>query len=90
MNSIADPLLWTAAVASAISIGFLVLFAPGGLGPRELILIAVLQLSPQIDPSLAVIAAALFRMISFLSEVFFSALLYTLPAKVPQNEIVTN
>ena len=80
-SSLADPLLWTTAVAGATSLGFLVLFAPGGLGVREGILIAILQISPQIDPSLAVIVAILFRMISFLSEVIFSGLLYALPEK---------
>lgn len=84
-NSLTSPLLWIAAVSAATSIGFLVLFAPGGLGPRELILIAILQLSPEISPSLAVIAATLFRVVSFLSEVFFSAILYAFPAKLPRD-----
>jgi len=81
-RSFADPFLWTVAVAGATSLGFLVLFAPGGLGVREAILIALLQLSPSVGPPLAVIAAVLFRLISFLSEVIFSALLYAFPEKV--------
>ena len=80
-DSLTAPLLWTSAVAGATSLGFLVLFAPAGLGVREGILIAILQLSPQIDPSLAVIVALLFRIISFSSEVIFSGLLYSFSLK---------
>ncbi len=80
-ESAAAPLLWTCAVAGATSLGFLVLFAPAGLGVREGILIAILQLSPQIDPSIAVIVSILFRVISFSSEVFFAGLLYSLSVK---------
>ncbi|TWT63815.1 lysylphosphatidylglycerol synthase transmembrane domain-containing protein [Rubinisphaera italica] len=76
-----SPLLWTCAVAGATSLGFLVLFAPGGLGVREAILIGVLQLSPQIDASFAVVAAVLLRLISFLSEVLFTLLLYSVSGK---------
>ncbi len=75
------PLLWTCAVAGATSLGFLVLFAPAGLGVREGILVAILQLSPQIDPPVAVIVAILFRLISFSSEVIFAGLLYAFPLK---------
>lgn len=76
-----SPLLWTCAVAGATSLGFLVLFAPGGLGVREAILIGVLQLSPQIDASFAVVAAVLLRVISFLSEILFTLLLYSVSGK---------
>jgi len=70
-----DVLLWIAAVAGATSLGFLVLFAPGGLGVREAILVTILQISPQIDAGTATIAAVLLRIVSFSSEVIFAAIL---------------
>ncbi|MFN3158398.1 MAG: YbhN family protein [Rubinisphaera brasiliensis] len=70
-----DLLLWIAAVSGATSIGFLVLFAPGGLGVREALLVTILQISPQIDAGTATIAAVLLRIVSFSSEVIFAALL---------------
>ncbi|MCG6157024.1 lysylphosphatidylglycerol synthase domain-containing protein [Rubinisphaera margarita] len=76
-----QPLLWTCAVAGATSLGFWVLFAPGGLGVREAILVGLLQLSPQIDTSIAVLASVLLRLVSFGSEVVFALLLYAVPRR---------
>ena len=78
-----DLMLWTAAVAGGTAIGFLVLFAPGGLGVREAALVAILQLSPEIDASLAIMAALLLRIVSFLSELVFAGLLYVWPLQKP-------
>lgn len=77
--SLLDPLLWICAVAGATSLGFVVLFAPGGLGVREAVLVALLQISPAIDPAHAVLAAVLLRLVSLLSEVVFAGVLYGLP-----------
>ncbi len=77
--SMLDPLLWICAVAGATSLGFVVLFAPGGLGVREAVLVALLQISPAIDPAHAVLAAVLLRLVSLLSEVMFAGILYALP-----------
>lgn len=76
-DSAADWLNWTAAVAAGTSLGFLVLFAPGGLGVREGLIIAVLE--PSVGGKLAVAAAALLRLIWFASEVTVAASLYFLP-----------
>ena len=76
-ESPADWLNWTAAVASGTALGFIVLFAPGGLGVREGLIIAVLE--PSVGGKLAVAAAALLRVIWFASEVITAAVLYFTP-----------
>lgn len=63
--------LWTAAVAAAISGGFLAVFAPGGIGVREWLLAEALQ--NQIGPQQAVAVAGLFRLISLSGELLASA-----------------
>jgi hypothetical protein len=63
-------------MALATSLGFLVLFAPGGLGVREGILLVILSSQPDISPQTAVVATALTRVVSFLSELAVSSILY--------------
>ncbi len=84
-TSLLDPLLWICAVAGATSLGFVVLFAPGGLGVREAVLVALLQISPGIDASLAVVIAVLLRIVSLLSELVFAGVLYWFPVKADRS-----
>ncbi|MDA0587262.1 MAG: lysylphosphatidylglycerol synthase domain-containing protein [Planctomycetota bacterium] len=66
--------LWSCAVAGATSVGFFALFAPGGLGIREGLLIATLQST--YGGRAAVAAAALYRVVCFASELFAAGVLY--------------
>lgn len=71
--SFANWLLWTGAIGAGNSLGFFVLFAPGGIGVREGILIA--SLSPAIGDSNAVAAAALLRLLWLAAEVLAAGVL---------------
>lgn len=64
------------AMAFATVAGFAVLFAPGGLGVREGLLIAALGQQTYLSPSEAVAAAVLTRLIGFATEILASAVLY--------------
>ena len=66
--------LWSCAVAGATSVGFFALFAPGGLGIREGLLIATLQSS--VGGRAAVAVAAVYRLICFVSELLAAGLLF--------------
>jgi hypothetical protein len=66
--------LWSCAVAGATSVGFFALFAPGGLGIREGLLIATLQST--YGGRAAVVAAALYRVVCFVSELLAAGILY--------------
>jgi hypothetical protein len=68
--------LWTGAVALATSAGFLAVFAPGGLGVREGLLIEFLTAQPAIGPQQAVAAAVLLRIVWFAAEIVAAAGLY--------------
>jgi uncharacterized membrane protein YbhN (UPF0104 family) len=69
-----NSLMWMGIVSGATSIGFLVLFAPGGLGVREGLIIAALSSSTG-EPQAIVIAAVL-RIAWFATELLSSAALY--------------
>lgn len=60
-TSLSDWLTWTGDVSSASFLGFLAVFAPGGLGVREAALIELLKAQPGISPSQAVAASVLLR-----------------------------
>jgi glycosyltransferase 2 family protein len=68
--------MWTGAMALSTSLGFAVLFAPAGLGVREAILLGVLNGQPGIDAHAAVAATVLSRVVSFLSEIIISTVLF--------------
>jgi uncharacterized protein (TIRG00374 family) len=61
-------------VAISVVIGFLSFF-PAGLGAREGVLLMVLD-AAGIDPSLALAVAVLQRLVSLVSELGVSAILY--------------
>ena len=71
---LADWPLWSCAVAGATSVGFFALFAPGGLGIREGLLIATLQNS--MGGRAAVAVAAVYRLVCFVSELLAAGLLF--------------
>jgi uncharacterized membrane protein YbhN (UPF0104 family) len=70
----ADLPLCTAAVAISVVAGFLSFF-PAGLVAREAVLLLVLE-AAGIDPSLALAVAVLQRLVSLVSELGISAILY--------------
>jgi hypothetical protein len=69
--------LWIGATALSTSLGFAVLFAPGGLGVREGILLAVLNSQPGMNAQAAVAVTVLSRVVSFLAELVVSAVLFS-------------
>ncbi|MBW3539795.1 MAG: flippase-like domain-containing protein [Planctomycetes bacterium] len=70
--------LWTGAVALSTAVGFAVLFAPGGIGVREGVLIETLSVQPEIGPQRAVAAAVLLRAAWFAAEILAAGGLYWL------------
>jgi glycosyltransferase 2 family protein len=68
--------VWTGGVAGATSAGFAALFAPGGLGVREGLLMAVLQHQPDVTSGQAVLVPLLLRAVWFLSEICVAFVLY--------------
>jgi glycosyltransferase 2 family protein len=72
---ISDLPLWTGAMALSTSLGFAVLFAPGGLGVREGILLAILNSQPGMSPQAAVAVTVISRIVSFLAELAISTIL---------------
>ena len=75
MNWSAWP-VWTGGVAGATAVGFAALFAPGGLGVREGLLLEVLSVQPDVTPGQAVVAPLLLRAVWFISEICLAAVLY--------------
>lgn len=68
--------VWTGGVGGATAVGFAALFAPGGLGVREGLLMAVLNNQSNVTGGQAVVVPFLLRAISFLSEIAVAAALY--------------
>lgn len=73
---LADLPAWTACVALPTVAGFAALFAPGGVGVREGVLIEVLKLRPGVDARQAVAAAIILRLVGLAAEVIAAAVLY--------------
>lgn len=78
--------VWTGATALATTGGFVVLFAPGGLGVREGLLFETLSFQPGIGPAAAVAAALVLRVIWFATEILLAGALYWC-IRPPQNEV---
>lgn len=66
-------LTWTGDVSSASFLGFLAIFAPGGLGVREGVLIELLKDHPGISQSQAVAATVLLRGVWLAAEILATA-----------------
>lgn len=71
-------LVWSGAVAFATSVGFIAIFAPGGVGIREGLITETLAIQPGIEPGHAVAAALLLRAVWLLTEVAISLALLKL------------
>lgn len=67
--SLADWPVWIGAAAISTALGFLAIFAPGGLGVREGLLIEILSVQPGVGARNAVVAAVLLRLVWFIAEV---------------------
>ena len=74
--TLADWPLWIGSVSAATAIGFIAIFAPGGVGVREGLLIELLRVQPAIGPQRAVVAAVLLRAVWFSAEIVVSTTLY--------------
>jgi len=83
---LADWPLWTGTVALATVVGFAALFAPGGLGIREGLIIELLQAQPQIAATEAVAAAILLRIVWFAGEILAAGALYWIPSRQRPSE----
>lgn len=68
--------MWTGAAALSASVGFLAIFAPGGIGVREGLLMEILQIQPAVGRGPAVIAAVLLRLVWVSAEFLAAAGLY--------------
>ncbi len=80
---LADWPLWTGGISLASVSGFVVLFAPGGIGVREGLLIGVLGNQPGIGPQQAVAAAVLLRFVWLATEIVVAVALYYM-VRVPE------
>ena len=69
-TSMSDSLIWAGDVSSATFLGFLAMFAPGGLGVREAALLELLQYQPGISEAQAAAATVLLRAAWLVAEVF--------------------
>lgn len=67
---------WTACAALPTVLGFLALFAPGGMGVREGVMMELLKFQPGIEPRAAIATAFLQRVIGLLAELVASGVLY--------------
>ncbi len=75
--------VWMGAVSLATAVGFFVVFAPGGIGVREGLLIEMLQNQPLMGQQQTVAAAVLLRVVWFAAEIVAAGVLYYLI--VPSN-----
>ena len=76
-----DWLIWTGSAAIATSVGFLAIFAPGGVGVREGLMIESLAVQPEIESTDAVATAVLLRVVWLLTEVTISLVLVRMGSK---------
>jgi uncharacterized membrane protein YbhN (UPF0104 family) len=87
--SLASWPVWTGGVAAATVAGFAAVFAPGGLGVREGLLMAVLANQHDVTNGQAVVVPLLLRAVWFISEICVAIVLYySIRAQVPPNPIL--
>ena len=67
---------WLAAVSLSTAVGFLMIFAPGGLGVREGLLMEALRLQPEFTDQQGVEIAVILRCVWFATEVLAAIVLY--------------
>ena len=81
----------TGSVSAATVLGFVAIFAPGGLGVREGILIVTLQtLRPDVAESQAIAASVLLRLVWFIVEVTIAGALYFLGSTSSNGQLKTD
>lgn len=73
---IGDWVMWTGAVGLATSLGFAAVFAPGGIGVRELILLEALAAQTNVAAAQAVVAPVFLRIMWFGTEILVACVLY--------------
>ncbi len=89
--AITDLPILIGAVSAATVLGFVAIFAPGGLGVREGILIVTLQtLRPDVAESQAVAASVLLRLVWFIVEVIIAGTLYSLGSTNNHEQLTTD
>lgn len=79
--SLADWPLWTGSVALATVLGFVAVFAPGGVGVREGLLFETLSAQPHIAAHEAVAAAVYLRFVWFVVEMTAACVLFWLAGR---------
>lgn len=89
-TSWSDWLTWTGDVSSASFLGFLAIFAPGGLGVREGVLIGLLNGQPGISQSQAVAATVLLRAAWLVAEIVATFALGMLARRVNHDQTPDN
>lgn len=82
-TSLSNWLMWTGDVSSASFLGFLAVFAPGGLGVREAALIELLNAQPGISQSQAVAASVLLRGAWLVAEIVATLALALVARRIP-------
>ena len=75
-----------AAVTLATSIGFIALFAPGGVGIREGILIETTRTLPGVEAAIAVTAAIALRLVWLITELLVGGILFLSRRQRPQSD----
>jgi uncharacterized membrane protein YbhN (UPF0104 family) len=80
-------MVWTGAIGAGSSLGFFVLFAPGGLGVREGLLMTFLQ--PSVGGPVAVLAAALLRLVWLIAELAAAGILMTVMRLIDRGKAVS-
>ena len=70
--------MWTGTIALATSVGFIAVFAPGGVGVREGLLIEVLHSQQGVGERAAVAAAVVLRLVWLASELIAAGALFYL------------
>jgi uncharacterized membrane protein YbhN (UPF0104 family) len=70
--------VWLTSTCLSTVSGFIVLIAPGGVGVREGMLVETLRDQPHVGSQLALIAAALLRIVWFVTELLVAAIFFAL------------
>jgi len=82
--SLADWPVWVGVVSAATVLGFVAIFAPGGVGVRECVLLELLSVQPGISEKQAVATALLLRLVWIAAEISAAAVLYYMVKPKPE------
>ncbi|MEM7812212.1 MAG: lysylphosphatidylglycerol synthase domain-containing protein [Planctomycetota bacterium] len=74
--SLADWATWTAVAAASTSVAFAMIFAPGGIGVREGLLMALMKPLPMVGATPAVAAAVVWRLVGVVVELVVASVLF--------------